>query len=104
MVTLNLALYEVANSLWKHQHILKDLDDGIPYLIVLLGLMDAGTIMVVHPNEDIMRRSYLVATKSGIPVHDAIFVALALELELQLKTFDKRQNRIMRLNASKDLT
>lgn len=38
ILTPDLALYEVANSIWKHQHILKDLEDGLPYVSTLYGI------------------------------------------------------------------
>lgn len=44
IVAPELVLYEVANSLWKHEQLLKDLENGKPYLSILYGLIAAGKI------------------------------------------------------------
>src|ERR1035441_440813 len=44
IITLDLAVYEVANSVWKHQHLLKDLRDGTRYLTIFHGLLETNKI------------------------------------------------------------
>lgn len=92
----------MANSIWKHQHILEDVDDGLPYLTILFGLIEAGGIGVVSPSEDLMRRAYTLSAKYRLPTYDTVFVSLALEAGLVLKTFDKHQRRIMRLESEQN--
>ena len=96
LLTVELALYETANSIWKHQCILKDLRDGTPYLAVLLELIQSGRIRIVRPWSELMRRAYSMASKHNRPVYDTLFAALALELDLKLATFDRRQAELMR--------
>jgi len=91
-----LALYETANAIWKHEHVLKDLKNGSAYLSVLYGLIDAGAILVLSPNEQLMEKTYLIAGRHRISVYDSVFVSLALELGIGLKTFDSTQMRVMR--------
>jgi len=95
ILTLDLALYEVTNSIWKHHYILKDLEDGLPYLSIFFGLIDAGTIRMVSPTDEIMKQSYLLATRNKLSIYDTAFVSLALKSGLELKTFDKQQNSVM---------
>lgn len=99
ILTLDLAVHEVANSIWKHQNILKDISDGLPYLTIFFGLIEAGTIRVVSPSGGLMRRAYMLSAKYGLPTYDTVFVSLALEAGLVLKTFDEHQRRIMRLET-----
>jgi len=94
-LTPDLALYEITNSVWKHQYILKDLENGLPYISILYDLVDSGAIKIVSPNEKILFRSYDIAARSKASIYDAIFIALALETNLELKTFDKQQTEIM---------
>ncbi len=102
IVIPELALYEAANSIWKHEHVLKDLKDGSNYLSILYQLRDAGTILVLSPNEQSMQRAYRIASRHKIFVYDSVFVALALELGLALKTYDGAQTRIMKSELGRD--
>ncbi len=94
MLAPDLALYEVANSIWKHQTLIRDIKDGLPYLALFLGLVDSGAITLVRPWDELVRRSYVLASEQRIPVYDATFVALSVELGLAFKTFDQRAARI----------
>ncbi len=91
-----LALYEATNSIWKHEHVLKDLKDGLAYLSILYELIDAGTILVLSPNQQTMQKTYMIASYHRVSVYDSVFVSLALELGLVLKTYDENQMRIMK--------
>lgn len=99
LVTAELAVYETANSIWKHQCVLKDLDDGAPYLAILHELIQSGKIRIIHPGAQLMRNAYSLATKHRRPVYDTIFTALALELDMELATFDTRQSELLRLET-----
>jgi predicted nucleic acid-binding protein len=96
IVLPELVLYETANSIWKHEYVLKDLKDGPAYLSILYGLIDAGAILVLTPNEQLMEKTYAIAGRHRISVYDSVFVSLALELGIGLKTFDGNQTRVMK--------
>jgi predicted nucleic acid-binding protein len=96
LITVDLALYEVINSIWKHQFLLKDLNEGLAYITILYGLIEAGRIRVVRPAAELMQRGYSLAGKNRLSIYDSIFVALALELASELVTFDKRQAELLR--------
>lgn len=91
------ALYEVANSIWKHQHLLKDIRDGLPYLNLFLGLIDSGAVRLVHPWNELIQECYRLASEHRISVYDAAFLALSWELGLRLRTFDERLARLARV-------
>ena len=96
LITVDLAVYEVVNAIWKHQFLLKDLDHGQTYISLLYGLVKSGRVRVVRPTPELMQRAYSMAVESRCSVYDTIFIALALELALELATFDKRQTELFR--------
>ncbi|HEX7482213.1 MAG TPA: type II toxin-antitoxin system VapC family toxin [Candidatus Bathyarchaeia archaeon] len=96
IVAPQLVEYEVTNAIWKHEHLLKDLEDGKSYLSIFYGLIEAGIITILSPNEGIMQESYLIAKRQGITLYDAVFVSLAIKLGLTLRSFDKVQIRALK--------
>ncbi len=101
IITLDLAVYEVANSVWKHQHLLKDLKDGPKYLSIFHGLLETNKIRAVRPSPGLMERSYALAARNGLSIYDAVFIALALEVGAALKTYDRRQAAVMRKESAR---
>ena len=95
LLTMDLAIYETVNSIWKHQFLLKDVKDGLPYVSILHGLMESGRIRVVQPRIELIERAYSLSAKHKRPIYDMVFVALALELSTSLATFDKGQAAIL---------
>ena len=93
IVAPDVAVYEVANAVWKRENLLKNLENGLQYIAIFFGFIESGKIAVVHSNENLMQESYKIAKRSGITFYDAVFVALALEIGLPLKTFDNAQIR-----------
>jgi predicted nucleic acid-binding protein len=96
IVAPELVVYEVTNAIWKHEHLLKDLENGKPYLSVFHGLIEAGKITILSPNERVMQESYSIAKRNGITVYDAVFVSLAIKLGLALKSYDRVQIRTLK--------
>lgn len=94
IITPELALYEVANTIWKHETVLKDIKDGRPFLNIFLDLIETQAIRLVRPDEKMTRKAYTLASEKNITFYDTIFVALALDLRLELRTFDKTQERL----------
>ncbi len=101
MVAPELVVYEVANTIWKHEHILRDLEDGESYLSLFYGLLNSGRITTLSPSADLMRESYAIAGRNRIPIYDAVFISLALKLGVDLRTYDRVQKRA--LNAESEL-
>jgi predicted nucleic acid-binding protein len=91
-----LAVYEVANAIWKQECLLKKLADGQIYLEHFYGLIDSGKITLLYPNENLMQESYRIAKAQGIAMYDSIFICLAIKLELSLRTLDHKQDEIFR--------
>jgi predicted nucleic acid-binding protein len=95
LITVDLAVYEVVNAIWRHQFVLKDLDNGLSYISILYGLIETGRIRVDRPAAELMQRGYSLAGKNRRTVYDTIFVALALELASELATFDNHQAKLL---------
>ncbi len=95
-----LVAYEVTNAIWKHEHLLKDVENGEQYVSIFYGLMEAGKIKILTPNEELMQESYSIAKRQGITVYDAVFVSLAIKLGLTLKSYDRAQIRALKSENS----
>jgi predicted nucleic acid-binding protein len=100
IVAPELVVYEVTNAIWKHENLLKDLENGKPYLSIFYGLIEAGRITILSPNVSLMQESYSIAKRNRITVYDAVFVSLAIKLGLVLKTYDKVQIRALKSEKS----
>jgi predicted nucleic acid-binding protein len=96
LITLDLALYEVANSIWKHEFLLKDVKDGTEYLSILQGLVETGAVRLLHASTDALKIAYSLATENKRSIYDAAFVSLALELDSELSTFDRSQKDLFK--------
>jgi predicted nucleic acid-binding protein len=94
-VAPDLTLYEVANTLWKHQTLLKDIRNSSEYIHLFQELVSTRSIQLVRPDRRLLDDAYSLSLKHQLPIVDTIFVALALELGLQLKTFDAAQSRML---------
>lgn len=95
MIAPDLALYEVINTVWKHEVILRDIKDGEPYLNLMFELVTAQAIQFVRPDEKIAMEAYRLTLNRKCTFYDAVFVALAIDLRLDLKTFDEVQLKMM---------
>jgi predicted nucleic acid-binding protein len=95
IVTPDLALYEVINAILKHESILKDVRDGQPYLDLIFILNSSQVIQFITVNKKIATRAYQLALEKKGTFYDAVFVALALELAVDLKTFDEAQLKML---------
>ena len=78
---------------------LKDLENGLLYLSILYELVESGKIRLMPPNLELTRKAYDLSVSNNISVYDAIFISLALEAGLELKTFDEEQAKIMQDKA-----
>jgi len=90
----------VANSIWKHQFILKDIEDGRSFLSIFYELIESGAISIIRYTRRMLTETYALAGKHKITVYDATFLHLALETGLELKSLDARMLRIFNSEAN----
>lgn len=88
------SLYEILNAVWKHQVLLKQIKDSRIIIDALFDLMSAGHIQLVTLKEKTARNAYSLAVKTKTPIYHVAFIALALDLGVELRTFDRRQAAI----------
>lgn len=92
-------MYEVANSIWKHQFILKDIEDGASFLSIFYELIESGGINIIRYTKRMLIEAYALSEKHKLAVYEATFLYLALETGMQLKTLDARLLRIFSSEA-----
>jgi len=90
----DLALYEVVNTVWKHEALIGDLPDSALRIGLFLELVSAETVQLLRPDKKLLDETYSLSVKYKLPTYDMVFVALALQLDLELETFDDRQSMI----------
>jgi len=96
MVMPDLALYETVNVIWKHETLIRDIRDGAGYLDSLEALIETQAVTLVKPDGRLIRDAYSLSVRHRVPFYDTVYVALALRLEAELRTFDEEQMRIHR--------
>jgi predicted nucleic acid-binding protein len=100
LVSPDLALYEVINAVWKHQYLFKSIkEDGINYIYTFLDMVESGTILPIRPDSQIMRRASELSGKHRIPIYDSVYLALAIETGLELKSLDGKMEEIFRIET-----
>jgi predicted nucleic acid-binding protein len=95
IVSPDLALYDVINAIWKHEAVLKDIKGGSRHIAMLSELESSGRLRFVRPDRQVIDRTYQLALRKKCALYDAVFVALASDLGLELKTFDVVQKGLM---------
>lgn len=95
IIAPDLALYEVVNTLWKHESRVKDIRDASLFLAPFFELIKSEKIQMIRPDEELLRETYQLAVEEKITVYDAIYIALSIDLGLELRTFDRIQSRVI---------
>ncbi len=85
----------MVNSIWVHQNLRHTFDDGLHYLALFFGLVDSTKIQVIRGGEPLLRKAFEVASRNGTALYDSVFVALALQTGLPLRTLDEKQSKTM---------
>lgn len=88
-VTLDLAVYEVLNAVWKEHYLLRHIDEETvkELLDVLERVFDVVTVASIRSEE---ARVFELAVKEGLTIHDAAYLYYALRNKLVLVTDDRR--------------
>jgi len=94
-VSPDLALYETVNALWKHETLLHDLKDSKQRIELLSDLVSNNHIQLIRPDRKLLNQTYALSVKHSRPIYDCVFIALALQLKMELATFDGKQSRIL---------
>jgi len=95
VVSPDLVLYEVVNALWKHETLFHDLQDSQARIELLSDLISNQRVQLVRPDRELLNQTYALSAKHRQPIYDCIFIALALQLKMELVTFDRKQSAIL---------
>lgn len=95
LVSPDLALYEVVNVLWKHEALIRDLKESQERIELLLDLASNGRVQLVRPDRKLLNETYRLSLKHKLPIYDSVFIALALQLKMELATFDSKQSTVL---------
>jgi predicted nucleic acid-binding protein len=88
--TLDLAIKEVANAIWRRVVLLHDID--IEKVLTLLNhLLELKKVLRVEPQDQYIVQAFTIALENNIAVYDALFIAQAMIKKATLVTSDKRQ-------------
>jgi predicted nucleic acid-binding protein len=92
--TLDLAVKEAANAIWRRAVHLKDIDieKALQILDNLLSVKKA--VIEIDPQELYLKQALRIAIDHGITIYDALFIAQALNRKAALVTSDKEQCEI----------
>ncbi|MCD6244794.1 MAG: type II toxin-antitoxin system VapC family toxin [Candidatus Korarchaeota archaeon] len=91
VVTLELAVEEVANSLWKK--VLREEMAEEDAIRIILDLA-SGDIIRIEDQGKYLEEAFDIAVKKRITIYDALFISLAKSRKLELVTCDRRQGRV----------
>lgn len=88
VISLDMAVKEVANALWR-----RILQGEMSYEIALKIVRDlvVNRVIPLESEDKYVEKAIEIGVKSKITVYDALFIALAKELSLELITSDKKQ-------------
>lgn len=102
--TIDLALYESINAVWKEYKLLKRFDKNIALeFIKILG--DIFNIIDTFSIKSLEKEVFEIASKEGLTIYDASYIAIAEKNNLILVTDDhvlmkKASNYVKTMNSS----
>ncbi|QOJ79107.1 type II toxin-antitoxin system VapC family toxin [Infirmifilum lucidum] len=88
ILTVDTALPEALNALWKHRVLLKDLDEG-ECRSAVGELTELWSRLDVIPSSDVARDAFEIAVRDGITVYGALYLAASILRNSSLATFDE---------------
>jgi predicted nucleic acid-binding protein len=91
VMTLDLSIKEVANSLWK-KILLGEMKEDV-VIKILSDLLKREALLIVSQDEYLIE-AFKIANRNKITVYDSLFIALAKSNNLELVTSDKKQYEV----------
>ena len=98
--TLDLAVKEVANAIWRRVTLMGDV--SLEKAPVILGdLLELRRVALrVEPQDPYLGQALRIAIENRVTVYDSLFIVQALAKKAALTTSDERQGRVAeRLNV-----
>jgi len=89
MATIDLALPETLNAIWKHSRKIGDLDIDEAFESAR-DLLKLWVTLKVYSSEEVAGEAFKLAVKEDITVYDALYIQLARSMRAGLATFDDK--------------
>jgi len=89
VASVDIALAEALNALWKHAAVVRDLDEG-GFREAASELLSFWERLEVISTRELAPDAVKLALEEGITVHDALYLAAAARRMTKLATFDER--------------
>ena len=93
IVTVDIALSESFNALWKHYTLLKDLDRNT-LNEASKDLLTLWNKLSIIPTAEVVYKALDISIKYNITIYDSLYLALTQHHKASLATFDQRQREI----------
>ena len=91
VISLDLSVKEVANALWKK--VLRNEMSASDANKIITDLLETEVIKIANQGK-YLSKAFEIAVRNRITVYDALFVALARELNVELITSDTKQAEV----------
>jgi len=92
--TLELAVKEVANAIWRRVMLLSDISVGKAFIILNDLLELKKYLLIVEPQTPYLSQALKIAIENKVTVYDALFIAQALAKQAVLITSDEKQGKL----------
>ena len=102
-ITIDLALKEVLNAIWKDATIRRTISIETAFKLQEILFSMIGTNIEIEPEDKYLSKAFEIALKTGVTVYDALYIALAIEKKLPLATLDDKQARVAQANGVKTI-
>jgi len=93
IATVDIALSESFNALWKHYTLLKDLDRST-LNEASKDLLTLWNKLSIIPAAELVYKALDISIKYNITIYDSLYLALTQHYKAALATFDQRQREI----------
>jgi predicted nucleic acid-binding protein len=92
LATMDLALPEALNAIWKHALKIGDLSRG-EAINSVEDLLKIWAALKMYSSKDVAEEALRLALEEGITVYDALYIQLAKSTRAGLATFDEKLSR-----------
>lgn len=95
LITLDIALPEALNAIWKHCLKIGDLTRS-EALRATEDLLRVWKLLNIYSSRELAEEAFKLALEENITVYDALYIQLARSTRGSLATFDEKLSRIAR--------
>jgi predicted nucleic acid-binding protein len=92
--TLDLALKEVANAIWRRTILLGNMNIEKAFVLLDDLLKLKNTLLIVEEQDLYLNQAFRIAIENKIPIYDTLFITQAISKQAVLITSDENQYKI----------